>query len=874
MGALFRTLTIRYLWQRWDRAILVALSIALGVATLVSSRLMNRCMEAAAYDSTVPVDIADLYVSNGEVGVAWDIVEDLQNKKVAGVKKVAPFVFERVSIVEAKERPAVLFGADLNEFGKELQSNEKEGKGTKSPFKITMVNPVAMLGNWMAISRAAYDDLKANGWDDLKPIKIRYSNDSVEFLVLAILDVDKDNPLTPYANQLVITDVKLAAKLTRLQKTDFEQRSAARINRIDLFLDGTVPLETVREEVAAVVGNRAKIRTPTENRKSTDEIVGSIRLVLDVGSLGALVVGLFLVYNALAVTVAERRHDIGVMRSIGASRPQIAMLFALEAMFIGLVGALMGIPIGQFMSDLVINEFGKELDTVFLSGQMPRPTVDAKIGGFALLAGVAVALLAALVPALQAASDEPADAVRRAPDHHGGWLVWTYRISIIVLISAGIIFLSFRKQIAPQLGSTFGLFFLLTGLFLSMPILLSVLAKLILPFVRMFLGIESRLAVDNLVRSPGRTGVVIGALAAGVCLMFQTSGVGRSNQVPVTEWLDTILKADAYILRGDLAQATSSQATMSPDIAAKIRKEVPNVQNVVGLRYSRPEYEGAFILMIALDSEQYKQGMNSRAVTGGPRGLESIDELTKGDNIIVSDNFMVRYNKKPGDVITIPSPKGPLQLTIIGSGLDYSWNRGTIFIDRKRYQEYFNDPFVDLYHVFFNQPNDPVAYKALEDLCAREAVLVQNQESVTLYLSGMITRIFRVAYLQQLIVASVAALGVVMALLISVLQRRRELGLLRAVGGTRFQIMKTVLAEAFWMGAFGTLLGFLLGIPMEWFLLKVVMWEESGFYFPMLIPWLEAGGIAIVAIIASLIAGVLPAARAVKMNIPEAIAYE
>ncbi len=869
MGALFRTLTIRYLWQRWDRAVLVALSIALGVATLVSSRLMNRCMEAAAYDSTVPVDIADLYISNGEVGVAWDIVEDLKKAQLTGIKKISPFVFERVSIVNANNRPAVLFGADLKEFGKDSQ-----GKSTKAPFQVTVLNPTALQANWIAISRAAYDDLKAQGWQESQPIQVRYSNESIEFVVLAILDVDKDTPLTPYANQLVITDVRQAAKLTRVAQAEFEQRSADRINRIDLFLDGTTPLETVREEVAKVVGKRAAIRTPTENRKSTDEIVGSIRLVLDVGSLGALVVGLFLVYNALAVTVAERRHDIGVMRSIGATRPQIAILFTLEAAFIGIIGALLGIPIGQFMSDLVINEFGKELDTVFLSGQMPRPTVDAKITSFALLAGVTVALLAALVPALQAASDEPADAVRRSPDHTGGILILIYRFSIVALITLGLTFLSFRKQIAPQLGSTFGLFFLLTGLFLAMPIFISVLAKILLPLIRLFLSVESRLAVDNLVRSPGRTGVVIGALAAGVCLMFQTSGVGRSNQVPVTEWLDTILKADAYILRGDLAQATSSQATMSPEVGLKIRQEIPGVQNVVGLRYSRPEYEGAFILMIALDSEQYKQGMTSRAVSGHPRGLESIDQLTQGDYVIVSDNFMVRYNKKPGDVITIPSPKGPLALTIAGSGLDYSWNRGTIFIDRKRYQEYFNDPFIDLYHVFFHQPQDPVAYKALEELCAKEAVLVQNQESVTLYLSAMITRIFRVAYLQQLIVASVAALGVVMALLISVLQRRRELGLLRAVGATRFQVMKTVLAEAFWMGVFGTLLGFLLGIPMEWFLLKVVMWEESGFYFPMLIPWLEAGGIALVAVLASLIAGIIPAAKAVGLNIPEAIAYE
>jgi putative ABC transport system permease protein len=153
-------------------------------------------------------------------------------------------------------------------------------------------------------------------------------------------------------------------------------------------------------------------------------------------------------------------------------------------------------------------------------------------------------------------------------------------------------------------------------------------------------------------------------------------------------------------------------------------------------------------------------------------------------------------------------------------------------------------------------------------------VVVQNRESVHLYLAGVIDRLFRVAYLQQVIVAVVAALGVVTSLLISVLQRRRELGLLRAVGATQRQVLQSVLAEAMLMGLIGTLLGFALGLPMEWFLLRVVMREETGFLFDVLIPWREAVGIGAISVLTATAAGLVPALHAVRLRIPDAIAYE
>jgi putative ABC transport system permease protein len=869
MFSLIRALTFRYLKLRLSRSILVALSIALGVATLVSARLLNQFIEAAAYDSTAPADAADLYVNNGEIGVDWKVFEDVRKVRIPGLDRVEPFVIDRIMLPDLADRSANIFGADFAA----IHDAKGDAKAPKSnPLKITfqvVANPLALLGKPVALSRRLYEQRRATGKGDLDPVLIKYTNESVPFNLVAIIDVPKDSPVAPFADSLVVADVREVAKLIHRPG----EGGDARITRVDLYLEpGADPL-AVQAAVAEIVGPRGKVRTPEENRKSTDQVVGGVKIVLNLCSFGALIVGLFLVYNALSVTVTERRHDIGVLRSLGATRWQIAQLFAIEAMILGFLGSLPGIPLGVLLANTAVNTFGDEMKSVFLNSESPPMTLDLTTTIAALTAGIITALLAALIPAMQAASDEPADAVRRSPGSHRGPLWWFHRSMCVVLVLAGFAAVASRKSLPDRYGSTLGMMSILTGLFLAMPILVALLARSLNPIFRIFLGIEARLAADNLLRSPARTGVVIGALAAGVSLMFQTAGVGKSNEVPIREWLNQVIQADAFLFRGNLASANSSMSPMDPKLRAKLQA-IPGVDRVVGLRFFRPEYNGTYVLVLALDASDYNKAVRERLPVGLPK-LDLFEQLPKGKFALVSDNFAAKWKVSAGDKITLPGPKGPLEFEVLGNGQDYSWNQGTIFVDRALFTELFDDRYVDNLHVFFKNDADVDAtYERIRQFAEQEQLQVQDRASVRLYLAGLIERLFQVAYVQQIIIAVVAALGVVTALLISVLQRRRELGLLRAVGATQPQVIKTVIAEATLMGFFGTILGFALGLPLEWFLLKVVLWEESGFDFDLLIPWKESLGIGLIAVLASTIAGLIPALHAVKMRITDAIAYE
>jgi putative ABC transport system permease protein len=199
-----------------------------------------------------------------------------------------------------------------------------------------------------------------------------------------------------------------------------------------------------------------------------------------------------------------------------------------------------------------------------------------------------------------------------------------------------------------------------------------------------------------------------------------------------------------------------------------------------------------------------------------------------------------------------------------------------VLIDRELYKQQFDDPFVDEFYLYMKPGTDPLAVR--QEMLRRwekeQALKVSTREELLERFDQMIQRFAGVAYAQEIVVGLVAALGVVFALLISVIQRRSELGVLRAVGATQGQVLRSVLAEAFLMGVIGTSIGLVIGVPVEWYCVHVIMFEEAGFLFPVRIPWEEAGLIAAGAMLVATVAGLGPAWMTSRLRIPEAIAYE
>jgi putative ABC transport system permease protein len=391
---------------------------------------------------------------------------------------------------------------------------------------------------------------------------------------------------------------------------------------------------------------------------------------------------------------------------------------------------------------------------------------------------------------------------------------------------------------------------------------------------RRYFPIEWRLAADNLLQSPGRTGMVIGALAAGVSLVVQTTGVIRSNRASLREWVQESIAADIIITAGSAIGGGGQAESMDTDVGDALRS-LPEAEAVMALRSPRVEFRGDSVLLLAFDADLAAR-MHAARLPG--RGEADLFRKLAGaaDGALVAENFATRYSVKAGDTIVLPSKSGPVMLRVLGTIVDYSWNLGTVYMNHRDYLSHWQDHRADMYDVYVKPGCSAadVKEKIAARFGARYDLFPATRVEVVRNIDGIIERLYGIAYSQQVVVMLVAALGVITSLLISVLQRRREMGLLRAIGAPQTQVIRSVLAEACLMGVIGTTMGILFGIPLEWFVLRVVILEESGFLFPVHIPWDGALLIAVVALATATLAGLGPAIYAVRQRIPEAIAYE
>jgi putative ABC transport system permease protein len=868
MLALYRTLSLRYLRQRWTRAILIVASIALGVATLVATGTLSDTMNKAVRASANPLaGDADLMVSNRDGYLDGKVADVLS--RIKGVRTVRPLILKKVTILPrngGKGRTVLLAGAEvLNSLG-------------ENPWGIKL----QLWDYWQAIQdfragkpQCMVGEVLNQYLDEVlpertTPLRVQAEGRKKPYRLVRVGTVTAEGQAAALSGSMIYTDLATAREVLGV--------APGTVSRLDLALEPGYDPTRVRRQVEArleKLGIRAEIKTPEEQIQATQKIMAGMQAGFTLSGLGALIVGMFLVYNALSVSVAERRHEIGILRSLGATRLQIRRLFAGEAALLGLAGAVLGIPAGLGLAYLGLEPMKEVVRDVFRT--IDTDSVDWTVGTVLIAAGAGMitALLASLVPAFRASAEEPAVAVRRVPQNP----TWAYRfVQLVVslcLIAGGMLMILSRRMLPERLGTYGGLMVVLVGALLATPLLAAVAARLVQPLARRLLGIEGRLAADNLVRAPARTGLVIAAVAAGVTLVTQTAGTIRSNREGVLDWAERYITADLFVTAGSPVCAGGQDQLMEENVGREIRSLAPrDIQGVLPIRLHHPNYRDTRVLLTVFDVRQF--WTLNRGRTPELPDLDLYRRLSEQPgSVLVSENFAALYGAAPGTTIDLSG----VRFKVLGKVVDYWWDHGKIIMDHKDYLARFparTAAGVDVFEVYLR----PGALaRQVQTTIARHAdtskgLQVMTHQEVQDYIVGALERIYAIAYGQQIVVGIVAALGVVTALLIAVLQRRLEMGVLRAIGATRGQVIGSVLAEAALMGLIGTAIGLVVGVPFEWYILQVIILEESGYLFPVLIPWPEAGLIAAVALATATLAGLGPAIHAVRIRIPEAIAHE
>jgi putative ABC transport system permease protein len=875
MFALHRSLSVGYLRLHPTRAVLIVLSISLGVATLVATRMLNQSINREAPEAVNPMaKIADLVVMNAQTGVPRDLARQIKEAGIGGVREAQPVVLGRVTLpqLDKSGRSVWLFGLDWSS-----QELREAGSGAGNSWGVEVhwtQDPTAPAGVLQLMKDRLLGRMPVLIGDKLaRDLEAKQPSGGKQFQALA---ASKKRDLTLLGTvhfkdlaalsdgNFIVMDVRDAAALI------FPKRQE-NVSQINILVELGADKQQVRQRLRDYVGDRAEVRTLESNYEAVRDVTGGLELGFDIGGAIALVVGLFLVYNVLSVSVAERRHDIGILRSVGATRGQVAGLFLGEAALLGLVGSALGVPMGWGLGRLTLGPLLDFLSDVFVPMGSASLQLAPSLMLVALAAGVGTAMLAALIPALQAASEEPAAAVRRVP--HAGQ--FRYRVlhlsAVLALLAAGAACVIGREHLPRRVGVFAGAVLLFVSGLVLIPLATELLGRLLRPVVRSLLGLESRLAADNLVRSPGRTGIVIAALAATAGLVFGLAGFIHSTKETVYHWVDHKIAADLFVTCGGSIDSASLTQPMDEHLRDKLTS-LPEVEAAVGIRFHILDFRDRIIFMLAIDTNVFPDDSPRELV----RQFPSFPRLREGGTALVSENFAALYGVRPGDHIAIRGRHGPLELEVIGTMVDYTWNRGTVLVDRAWFNKQFGDDLVDIWDVYLHPGADPDAVRGQiqANWGRQEALYAATRAEMHKSIEAGIDRVYLLGYAQFFIVGLVTLLGVVSALFISVLQRRRELGLLRAVGASRGQVLGTVLAEAALMGLFGAFLGFLVGLVLEWYTIRLILFDEAGFVFPMLVPWKPAAVVFSLSVVLATLVGLWPAYHATRLRIAEAIAYE
>ncbi|HZY90168.1 MAG TPA: FtsX-like permease family protein [Gemmataceae bacterium] len=868
--ALQRTLSVGYLRQHPTRASLVVLSIALGVAALVSTRLLNASMTEAALKSVNPLArLADLVVVSGEARLTRDVAERIEEAHVPGLKDVRPLFITRVALPQLNNRSVWLIGVQLPQAGQERRQADAELD--KWGVKVRWSADVRQLLNAfreprVVVTEGLAEELRKALPDGPRHFKVLAAAGRAED-VSAWGTVEFTRADFPLSGNVIFTDLATAAFIHNPAQPD-------RVSQINLSLEKGADAEQVRREVQRLVGDRAEVQTLDEHQGMLSDLTAGLQLGFAIGGAGALVIGLFLVYNAMSVNVAERRHDIGILRSVGATRRQIANLFLGEAALLGLCGSALGLPVGYAFAWLALGPVSKVLNDVVIPIKSAQLALSPWLIVVAVASGTLVAVLAALGPALQAAAEEPANAVRRVPRvvHALAWVL--NGLAVLLLAGAAASAVALRAQLPQRVGIFAGFVFLLLAALLLTPLLAIAAGRVVRRSFRNVFGLESRLAADNLVKSPVRTGLVVAALAATTALMVATAGFIRSTEDAIHEWVEDKIAADLFVTAGDPITSAGYQLPMDEHVGrelAGLREQ--GVEAVLPIRFHPFHFRHKLVLMLALDTHAFHGTDGERALA---RRLEQYPRLREGGTALVSENFAAQFGVQPGDRITVPGRTGTLELEVLGTVVDYTWNRGTVLVDRDWFARTFADNLVDVYDVYLRPGTDAAAVKQLIE--ARwgksEALYAETRPAVQQAVTAGVRKVYNLAYAQQFVVGVVALLGVISALFISVLQRRQELGLLRAVGASRGQVLGTVLAEAVLMSVIGAAIGLAVGVVLEWYEIHFMLLDEAGLVFPMRFAWSVTGLVCGLSVLLATLFGLWPAWRATQLRITEAIAYE
>ena len=847
---LFRLISWPYVRKHALRSLLTVAGIVIGVSVFA----MHAANESVfnAFQETVRriAGATELQVSAGDPGFSEDALDRVQSLRQIAV--AAPVIEAVASTGLAGQGNLLVLGVDLtgDRSLRDYQFDSGDAAVIDDPL-VFLAQPDSII---LTADYAKRNNIRINSKIALE------TAEGVKHLTVRGM-LKSSGFASAFGGNLAVMDIYAAQQVFGRGR---------RFDRIDIALTKGVSLKDGQAALQSLLGPGFEVQPPASRGQSFQSMLRIYYFILNFSSAFALVVGMFIIYSSFSIAVTQRRKEIGILRALGATRRQIAILFLGESAAGGLIGSAVGVLLGYFAAGVMAQAIDGILQGVYGVVQdgvsiTPSPALIA----LTIAVGVITSMIAAGIPARNAARTSPIQALQKGTIQTLSDAESRWRILLAIGSGAlGVIILAATTSLAWFYA---GYLLIMLAAVLLTPIFSRQLAKALRIVFRWLRPVEGALAADSLIGSARRTAATLGALMLSLALVIGLAGIARSSYNSIMGWVSSALNSDFFVSSSPTLTGNNYRFpdSMTPQLAA-----VDGIQDVYRMRTARINFQGDLILLVVPDSEKLAQLSRPPVVAGNPKEMFRL--LADGKAVLGSENLATLRHLKVGDLVDLPTPKGLLRLPLAGLLREYSDQNGEIFLDRKIYEKYWNDNTVDHFRVFLKPGADPaqVRQAILTRFEGNRQLFVLSNREVRSFIAGLTNQWFGITWVQIAIAILVAILGIINSLTVTITDRRRELGVLQAVGGLRSQVRITIWIEAAGIACIGLNLGLALGAIHLYYVLQMTYRDNPGLRFDYSYP----SGVALlllpIILTAALVSAFGPAEAAVRGSLVEALEYE
>lgn len=849
-GWLIRDVSLPSLRTHRLRSVLTLVGIVIGAQVIVAIALLNRSI-LASFEHTVETIAgrADLQVANAMAGVPEDLAARIAVEP--GVASAAGLIHGTLGTPHG----------DLAIFGVDLLGNQQLRETQFPRTHVHIADDIRFVNATDSVALST-SYAKRGGLSLGAPLEVTGPQGTSTLIVRGTLD--PVGPAALFGGNVGLVDLPTAQRLLDRE---------GRFDQIDIELLQGANLVAVAARLQAVVAGAGTVEPPRERGIRLGSMLSSVQTVLTLVSLLAIVVGAFIIYSTMDAAVAQRRRELTLARALGYERRAVLAAIAIEAIAYGTIGTAIGALLGVLSAKLSLGLVTLGVGAIWGRTDAPHLAIAGRDVLFVAALGVGGALLSSLIPAIRAARIQIVEQLREdRPDVPDTPLELGSAALGLLLTALGIAVLASEVHFGDTTLTVAvimaGILLCAIGLTYTAPLVLRGIALAVRRTLIRLIPASPTLAVDNILREPARRRGALAALMVAFALVLIVGAFMRSLHGSILSWVDQTLAADLFV-SPSMQLPLPSGPTLSGSLEGRLR-EVARVAEVGAARMINVRVGDT--LAVLRTEGVADLGRKHYPIVEGDLSSETVAAFARGEVVFVSDNLAYRQGLRTGDTLPLDTPAGRRTFRIGAILTDYTLDIGTIVVDRPTYRALWRDELVNTFGIWLEPDADVEQVRAaISARLAPVRVTILSGREFNAQIAGALDAALLLTYAVQLVAIAIAVIGVLNFFLTEVVDRRREIGLLRGVALTRGQVVQLFSTEAVLLGAAGGAFAVIFG----WLVARLLVLHStrliSGWALLFDFPW----GLALVTIVLSTVtavaASLYPARRAAIEPIAELV---